>query len=245
MQFTTILAVILVVGQAAAPRSQRRAVGNATLAITVSDPSGAPLGDVKVTLDGPVQREVRTEHGRIALEELPYGTYRLRFDYEGFLSFEKEVVARTGTPIDVKVALTPEPAPPPPPPAPVEPVPAKPPAVVPGGTTAVAIDMTSFIEKNYVGRGSGKWSLLACSAGGQATLLQVKDPVLEHTHADADEFLYTIAGEGSVRAAGRDEPLHAGVFMLVPRGTPHIIVAITRNPLMLLSIRAGERCAGQ
>jgi hypothetical protein len=245
MQFTTILAVMLMLGQAAAVRPQRRPVGNATLAIMVSDPAGDPLGDVKVTLAGPAQREVRTERGRIALENLPFGTYRLRFDREGFLSFEREVVARTGTPIDVKVTLTPEPAPPAPPPAPVTPMPAKPAAASALNEAPVAIDMTSFIEKNYIGRGGGKSSSLGCGAGGRALLMQVKDPINEHAHADADEFLYTIAGEGSVRAAGRDEPLRAGVFMMVPRGVPHIIVAVTRSPLMLLSIRAGEHCAAQ
>jgi quercetin dioxygenase-like cupin family protein len=73
----------------------------------------------------------------------------------------------------------------------------------------------------------------------------VKDPLIEHTHADADEFLYTIAGEGSVRAAGRDQPLRAGSFMMLPRGVPHIIVAVTRSPLVLLSIKAGEHCSAQ
>ena len=242
MQFTTILAVILMVGQAAAPRPQRRPAGNATFAIQVSDPAGTPLGGVRVTLDGPVQREVRTERGLIALENLPYGTYRLRFDREGFISFEREVVARTGTPIEVKVTLTPEPAPPPPPPAPVAPVPEKPPAAA-LTTAPVAIDMATFIDKNYIGRGSGKSSSLACGSGGEALLLQVKDPIVEHAHAEADEFLYAISGEGSVRASGRDEPLRPGVFMMVPRGTPHIIVAVNRSPLMLLSIRAGAHCA--
>ena len=241
MQFMTILALILAVGQAATPRPQRRSVGNAVFAIRVSDPSGAPVGDVKVTLTGPVSREARTERGRIAFENLPTGSYVIRFEREGFFSLEREVVARGGAPIDVKVTLTPEP-PPPPPPAPV--IPPKPPAPAPSAEP-VAIDMTTFIEKNYVGRGAGKTSPLACAAGGAATLIQVKDPVVEHTHADADEFLYTIAGEGSVRAAGRDQPLHAGSFMMMPRGVPHIIVAVTRNPLVLLSIRAGEHCSAQ
>jgi mannose-6-phosphate isomerase-like protein (cupin superfamily) len=241
MQFMTILALILAVGQTATPRPQRRSVGNAAFAIMVSDPSGVPVGDVKVTLTGPVSREARTERGRIAFENLPTGSYVVRFEREGFFSLEREVVARGGAPIDVKVTLTPEP-PPLPPPVPV--IPPKPPA--PALTTeAVAIDMTTFIEKNYVGRGAGKTSPLACAAGGAATLIQVKDPLIEHTHADADEFLYTIAGEGSVRAAGRDQPLHAGSFMMVPRGVPHIIVAVTRNPLVLLSIKAGEHCSAQ
>jgi len=243
MQFMTILVLILAVGQAATPRPQpqpqRRSVGNAAFAIVVTDPSGAPLGDVKVTMTGPVTRDARTERGRIAFENLPNGSYVFRFEREGFFSLEREVVARGGAPIDVKVILTPEP-PPPPPPVPV--LPSKPPAPVPGGDL-VAIDMTSFIEKNYIGRGAGKISPIACAAGGGATLIQVKDPLAEHTHADADEFLYTVAGQGSVRAAGQDQPLHAGVFMMVPRGVPHIIVAVTRSPLVLLSIKAGEHCS--
>ncbi|MDP9323339.1 MAG: cupin domain-containing protein [Acidobacteriota bacterium] len=241
MQFMTILALILAVGQAATPRPQpqRRSVGNAAFAIVVTDPSGAPLGDVKVTMTGPVSRDARTERGRIAFENLPSGNYVLRFEREGFFSLEREVVARGGAPIDVKVILTPEP-PPPPPPVPV--IPPKPPAPAVTGEP-VAIDMTSFIEKNYVGRGAGKTSPLACAAGGAATLIQVKDPLIEHTHADADEFLYTVAGEGSVRAAGRDQPLHAGMFMMLPRGVPHIIVAVTRSPLVLLSIKAGDHCS--
>jgi mannose-6-phosphate isomerase-like protein (cupin superfamily) len=230
--------------QPATPRPQRRSVANAALGIVVSDPSGAPIGDVKITMTGPVSRTGRTERGRIAFENLPAGTYLLRFDREGFISFEREVIARGGAPIDVKVTLTPEP-PPPPPPAPVVETPPKPPAPA-LSPDPVAIDMPAFIEKNYVGRRApGKTSVLACTTGGPATLIQVKDPIVEHVHADADEFLYTISGEGSVSAAGSPHPLRAGVFMMVPRGVPHIIVAVTRNPLMLLSIRAGEECSGK
>lgn len=229
-------------GQTATPRPQRRSVGNAAFAIMVSDLSGAPLGDVKVTMSGPVSRDARTERGRIAFENLPTGNYVLRFEREGFFSLEREVVARGGAPIDVKVTLTPEP---PPPPSPVPALSPKPPAPA-LSAEPVAIDMTAFIEKNYVARRApGKTSVLACTAGGPAALIQVKDPIIEHVHADADEFLYTIAGEGSVSADGTAQPLRAGVFMMVPRGVPHIIVAVTRNPLMLLSIRAGEHCSGQ
>ena len=69
MQFLTILAVVLGFaahgerltafgttpavrqvppGQTATPRPQRRSVANVALAIIVSDPSGAPIGDVKI-----------------------------------------------------------------------------------------------------------------------------------------------------------------------------------------------------
>ncbi len=245
MQFPTILAILLVVGQAAtpAPRTQRRPAGTATFAIMVSDPAGTPLADVKVTLDGPVTREVRTERGRIALENLPFGTYRLRFDREGFLSFEREVVARGAAPIEVKVTLTPAPPPPPAPEPPAAPKPNPSDPVPALDPTPVGIDMGQFIEKNYIGRSSGKVTPVACTTGGPATLIQVNDPIVNHAQAEADEFLYKISGQGSVRAGGRDQPMGPGVLMVVPRGVPHLIVTATRSPLVLLSIRAGEECA--
>ena len=52
------------------PQPQRRSTGGlATLAILVSDPSGAGIGDVKVTAQGPVNSDARTERGRIVFEE--------------------------------------------------------------------------------------------------------------------------------------------------------------------------------
>lgn len=111
-----------------APAPQRRtARATATFAVMVTDPAGAPVGNVLVTVDGPDKRTARTEAGRIAFENLPTGAYKLRFEREGFVTFEKELTARSGAPIDVKVTLTPVP-PPPPPPVPVElPPPPRPP----------------------------------------------------------------------------------------------------------------------
>ena len=103
----------------------------------------------------PSNEEARTERGRIVFEDVPAGTYRLRFDREGFISLERELVARPGAPMDVKVTLTPAPPPPPPP----EAKPAAPEPVAPPSDLApVAIDLPSFIEKNYVGRAAGKTS---------------------------------------------------------------------------------------
>ncbi len=222
------------------PQPQRRSTGGlATLAIMVSDPSGAGIPDVKVTMQGPANREARTERGRIVFEELPSGTYRLRFDHDGFISLEREVAARGGAPIDVKVTLTPAPAPPPVPE--VKPAPPPPVAPVAEGTTRT-IDLPSFIEKNYIGRSSGKTSELACAATGAATLIQLHDPLAEHTHATADEFLYVIAGEGMVREGKDQQPLHAGVLILVPRGLAHAVTVTGRNPLVMISIKSGDHC---
>jgi hypothetical protein len=222
-------------------QAQRKGGGGlATFAVNVSDPSGTPLTGVLVNVEGPVTRQVRTERGRIALEDLPGGLYRFRFEKEGFITLEREVTARGGAPIDVKVTLTPAPKPPPPK---IEPLPPpRPPAVK---ADPVAMDISAFIEKNFVGRAAGKSSPLACSGGGTATLIQLREPLEEHTHADADEYLYVIAGAGVAKIAGRDEPLKASVFMLIPRGVPHVLSAGGRSPLVLLSIRAGEPCTAK
>jgi mannose-6-phosphate isomerase-like protein (cupin superfamily) len=225
----------------AGPRSggPARSGGAATLAVRVTDPAGTPISDVKVTVDGPAQRQSTTEGGRIAFETLPSGTYRLRFEHEGFVTLEREVVARGTVPIDVKVTLTPAPAPPPPPPVP------QPPAAPPApdvNAAPLVMDLPAFIAKNYVGRGSQKTSPLACNATSTAALIQLHDPIEEHTHADFDEYLYVIAGQGTARIKTEDQPLTAGVFVMVPRGVSHALAASGKNPLVLLSVRPGDRC---
>src|SRR5215212_2341637 len=163
MRITPLLFAALVAAGGFDGQAQRRSAGSATFAIMVADPAGAPLGGVKVTLEGPASRSSTTEGGRLAFENLPSGTYRLRFELAGFNTLERDVVARGVAPIDVKVTLTPAPKPPPPPPAPVEPVPPPAPAL---GAEPVSVDMTAFIEKNYIGRAAGKTSQLACATGG-------------------------------------------------------------------------------
>jgi mannose-6-phosphate isomerase-like protein (cupin superfamily) len=193
-----------------------------------------------VTLQGPLSRSARTERGRVVFENIPAGTYRLRYERDGFIPFEQEIAARGRAPIDLKVALTPAP--------PMKPLPCvtppapPPPAPTAGAGSPTAIDIPAFIEKNHVGRDPNKTSSLSCTPGGLATVIQVRDPITEHVHSDADEFLYVVGGAGSVRIGDRVEPLQAGVLMLVPRATPHAITARGRGQLYLLSIRAGEKC---
>lgn len=224
--------------QGSQTQTPRRTAGNVTFAIVVTDAAGAPLTDVNVTLTGPAARDVRTERGRAVFEGLPSGAYHFKFEKDGFIPAERDVTGRGAAPIDVKVALDEEPKPVPP----VEPVKPPPPPVV-SDAQPVAIDMPSFIEKNFIGRGAGKTSPLACATGGEATLIQLREPLAEHTHPDADEFLYVIAGEGTGRAGSNPQPLHPGVLMLVPRGVPHTLTASGRSPLVVISIKAGERCA--
>lgn len=246
MRITSLVVTVLVVLAGLPAQAQRRSGGGtATLAVRVTDPAGAPIGGVRVIVEGPTPRQSTTEQGRIAFENLAPGSYRLRFERDGFITLERELIARGGAPIDVKVTLTPLPKP-------IEPVappaPAPPPApTAPSAVDAAPVitDMSSFIEANFVGRAAQKSSPLACGGGGTATLIQLREPLAEHAHAEADEFLYVIAGEGTVRLNGRDERLRVGFFLMVPRGLPHTLTPAGRTPLVALSVRAGDHCAAQ
>jgi mannose-6-phosphate isomerase-like protein (cupin superfamily) len=219
-------------------RGAARGGGPVTFVVAVTDPSGARMTDVKVTLSGPVQRTARTEGGRIVFENVPSGDYRFRFERTGFVPLERDVTGRGSAPIQVNVTLT-RVAVPPTPIAPVSPLKERP---VEG--KFVVLDMPAFIEKNYVGRAAGKTTQLACGAGGTATLLQINEPIAQHAHADADEFIYVIAGQGTAHVGDRAESLGAGVFLMIPRGAAHMITAGPKRPLVFISTRAGEKCAG-
>ena len=217
--------------------AQRATTGPAAFAVFVSDPSGRPITNVQVSVTGRAERSAATENGRIAFEDLPVGQYHFKFEKDGYETVEQDVAGRRGAPVDVKVTMTPLPKPEPPPPAPTpEPKPAS--TVKP-----VVLDMPAFVEKYYVGKGSGKTTPMACSDGGSATLVQANDAIAQHTHDDADEYIYVIAGEGNARLGERDEPLSAGVFLMIPRGAAHAFTVGKKHPLVFISTLAGAHCS--
>jgi len=241
MRNTSLLSIVLLTLLAGSLEAQRRgaapATGPVTLAIYVADPAGTPIGDVRVTISGVVSRTTRTERGRTVFEGLPSGQYQLRFEKTGYLPLEQEVTGRGAKPIDVKVTLEPEPV------APPKPVEAPPPPPAPAvETKMVVLDMPAFIEKNYIGRAAGKTTPMGCAAGASSTLIQVNEPLAQHTHDDADEFIYVIAGQGMARLSGREESLGPAVFLMIPRGMAHTISAGPKKPLVMMSIRAGDGC---
>lgn len=219
---------------AAGTAGERRGV--VTFAIAVTDAAGARLSDVKVSISGPTQRTARTEGGRIVFENLPSGEYRFRFERAGFVSLERDVTGRGSAPIPVNVTLSRVPVPA----TPIAPVPPLKERPVEG--RFVVLDMPAFIEKNYVGRAAGKTTPLGCSTYGSSTLIQINEPIASHAHADADEFIYVIAGQGMVKLGERDEPLGPGVYLLIPRGLAHSFTAGPKKPLVMISTRAGEKC---
>ena len=202
---------------------------------------GRTLPGVLVTAAGPVDREGRTDDsGLVSFQNLSSGTYRLRFEHDGFVTLEKEVSLPAGKPLRVSASLTAAP-PPPPPPAP-EPAPPPPTPMPEGSFSPSSVSVPDFIESNYIGSAQVKRSPIGCGGHTIATLIQTKEPVAEHSHDEADETIYVVAGEGSHRISGRDSALAAGSFALVPRGTAHTLTRRGSRPLIFISILAGPPC---
>ena len=85
-----ILIAILVVACVAVPAS---AQDTATLFGTVADITGGVLGEVRLEVAGPVRRTVVTgPEGTFEVASLPFGTYRVTVEREGFSTYEETVL---------------------------------------------------------------------------------------------------------------------------------------------------------
>jgi mannose-6-phosphate isomerase-like protein (cupin superfamily) len=229
------------------PRSANAASTPSTLSVQVTDKSGNGIGNVAVALTGPVERSGTTgPDGSLAFRSMRAGTYRLRFQHDGFITLERELVLTRGA-ADVAVALNPAP-PTVKPAAPVAaPVPA--PVAPPAARTLKTVEpravaMVDFINRNFIGSEPQKLSLLACSDGGTARLLQVKEPLANLQDDTADQLLYVVAGGGVVRVKDQSYKAEAGsgLFVVIPRGAPHSIRREGRNPLIALVVAVGPSC---
>jgi mannose-6-phosphate isomerase-like protein (cupin superfamily) len=213
-----------------------------TVTLTVTDEKGgAPIGGVKVTtnMDG-TEKDAQTTAGGIArfLSVKP-GEYRVRFEHENYITLERDIVVK-GVALDMNVPLSAAPAPPPKAPAPA--------AVssnnAPAGD-ARALSIVDFLESNHLsGRDPSRTDQLGCTASAKTTLIQVRDSIDEKSQADADEVLYVVAGEGTLRLGNKDVGLEAGGLAVVPRGTVRGLTRKGKNPLMLLSVVSGPACTG-
>ena len=127
---TALLILAASAGASAQTPAPPRAASNpSTLSVQVTDKSGNGIGNVAIALSGPVDRSgMSGPDGSLAFRSMRAGTYRLRFEHEGFVTLEREVVLARGAG-DVSVALNPSPVKPvvtpPPAPAPVVPRPAE------------------------------------------------------------------------------------------------------------------------
>jgi mannose-6-phosphate isomerase-like protein (cupin superfamily) len=228
----------------AAPSSGPRA---STVTVTVTDDAGAPVQGVTVTVTGPVTRTVTTiANGTARLLGMRSGNYRLRFEHQGFITLERDVTMRAGAVPEIDVTLSPGAAPPPPT---VEETQARekaPPEsereqAPPGDPRYVTI--VDFLDKNLIGgREPSKRDELGCTASARTTLLQLRESGKEEARTDADEMLYVVAGEGTLRLGNRDLPLSSSTTAIVPRGTVRGLTRKGRNPLIVLSVVSGPPC---
>ena len=215
----------------------------------VTDAVGAPLADVAVTISGTLSREGVTEaDGSLRLMNMRAGTYRLRFVREGSITLERDITLRAGESPTVDVALSPAPASAlsaataGKPVAPIAPVaPAAPDLGPPSDPKVTPVPL--FLEKNFIGGREGrKDSVLGCTTTGTATLHQLRDTWAAHTHDNAEEWIYVVAGEGVLRIGAADQKVQAGTFSLVPHTISHALIPQGRNPLIVISVLSGAPC---
>jgi mannose-6-phosphate isomerase-like protein (cupin superfamily) len=177
----------------------------------------------------------------VKFDGLRPGTYRLRFEKEGFVLFERELEVRAGQPPpNPSVALSPAPkVDPSPPPAPE---PAKPAPLPPPGK-AITVNVPDFLERNFITNTQPqKVSEVGCSGLAHTVLWQVREPWEDRTHDTSDVMLYVVGGEGTVRIGATDLALRAGNFAQIPRATPYSITRRGRNPIIILATLVGEPC---
>jgi mannose-6-phosphate isomerase-like protein (cupin superfamily) len=236
---------VTVTGQTKPRPAALAAAAPVTATITVTDLSGAPLADVHVMLTGALDRSGSTQtNGMVKFDSLRPGTYRLRFEREGYVLFEREIEVRAGQPVpNPSVALSPAPEPPPAPPPPPTPAPSPTMTLPPPGKTTI-IDVPDFAMRNEITKGQPqKVSDVSCSGLGRTVLWQIREPWTNRQHDDVETMLYVVGGEGTLRLDGRDVPLQAGSFAQVPRGTSYSLSRRGRNPvLLILATLVGEAC---
>jgi hypothetical protein len=217
-----------------------------TLAVTVTDGSGAAIQGVTISATGPVDREAKTlGDGTVRLSGLRAGTYRVRFSRDGFYTFEKEISWRAGQPAPEAIvtlnAAPPPPAPPPPPPPP----PAEPaaPKLPPPGKP-MSMQLIDYFERNTItSKEAHKENIVGCSGLGQGMLWQVADRWEGRQHQSADAMFYVMAGEGKLTLGTNEININAGSFAVVPRETKYSLMRRGRNPLVIVAFLAGAPCA--
>jgi len=256
---TSLILGLLAIAQAQAPQTPpqtqtstssaaAQAKKPAILEVHVTDRTGTPLDAATVTAEGPLGRKGDTDrNGSVTFKTLPAGTYRFRIDRDKFFTLEKEVIVKGGTMATIEAALSAAPPPPEPPkPAPAPPPPApKPvaPTLTPGEPKALSLP--DFIEAQGVPRTATKEAPVGCSGATSAKVIQVRDALASHNHAAADEMLYLISGEATVKLGDKEYGVTPGWFVVVPRGMDHTVTRKGRNAVTMLSIVGGPSCAEQ
>jgi mannose-6-phosphate isomerase-like protein (cupin superfamily) len=209
--------------------------------VLVTAMDGTPLPEILVRATGPVNREVETDQsGSVILANLTAGNYRLRFEHVKFITLERDVTVIAGKPLKISAALNVAPPPPPPPPK-VEPPP-PPVAAPPGNYQPGVANFESWIDTGFIGRAPSKRLPVGCTASASTTMVQINEPIAERTRPDADETIYAVAGEATLRMGGREHNLSVSSIVTIPRGTPSSITRRGSRPFLFVSVVSGPPC---
>lgn len=224
-----------------APRAAQSSAATSSLAVQVTDKSGNGIPGVEVAISGPVERSGTTgSDGAIAFRSMRAGTYRLRFEHEKYLTLEREVMLRGASEVSVALNPAPEPVAPPPPP-PQQTAPPEQRKLRPVEPRTLSIP--DFLEKNFIRSSEPqKSSLIACTDGGAARILQIKEPLNNQQNDEADQLLYIVASPSTVRVRDQTYQVDNGWFALIPRGVTYSIARAGRNPVMAMMIAMGAPC---
>jgi mannose-6-phosphate isomerase-like protein (cupin superfamily) len=210
--------------------------------LTVTSQTGALLSGASVRADGPSSRQGSTDvEGDVILTNVAAGTYRCRIQRDGYITLEKELSVKAGARAAAEAVLSPAPPPPTPPPAPLPPTPAAQPALVAGLPVTVSL-VDQLADDLVKSKDVVAERDLGCSGATSAKLIRLRDGLAAHTHADADELLYMIAGDAMLTIGGKDQNVKAGWLGLVPRGTAHALTRRNGPYLLVLSIQSGPPC---
>lgn len=77
---------------------------------------------------------------------------------------------------------------------------------------------------------------LLSSSSASATLIQIREGVKKHYHAEHDEIVYVIRGKGVMTVGGETKAIQAGDVVLMKRGSVHEVTNKTAEPLVALSV---------
>jgi mannose-6-phosphate isomerase-like protein (cupin superfamily) len=221
--------------------SSAAAAKPAIVDLLVTTPAGLTIPGATVKADGPVLRQGTTgADGHVVFQNVNPGTYRFRIEHDSFVTLEKEVAVVGGSRAATQAALTPASKPaasaPPPVPAPAQATP----ALKPGEPRVLSL--TDIAEQLLRAPDPIAERALGCSGATESRLIRVRESLAGHTHADADELLYIVAGDATLKLGDREQNISPGWFVVVPRGMSHSLTRRGRTPVLILSAVSGPPC---
>ena len=168
---------------------------------------------------------VTDPNGEVRFAAVRPGTYRLRFEGEKVITFEREVTDGGAQPPTFEVSLSPAPPPPPPPPAPKpEPAPAAAGANVPPPEPKT-VGIPEFVERNLIAsREPSKTHAGRLRRNSVTNLIQIRDPLKDQVHAGRRRAALRRRRRRPAGArCAAEVRSRAGTFSVVPRGTTYTL----------------------